>query len=211
MMQAPKNQGGGDFEKHPAKPSSLICTRIIDKGTVFNAIKQESKRKISFVFESSECMTTGDFAGKPFLLFGNFNYSMYQNSLMCKFIEGWLGKRFTDQAEADNFDLSTLLGKTLFASIVHNGDFVNIDSPMPVPDGLPVPVIQGDSYLFSFQAPDVKAWGKISEKMREKMMLVPEYQEWVDSPIPGPDSFDDEIPGSEEPAKKDDFDDDLPF
>lgn len=214
-MTAPPSSGGNDFEKHPAGPTAIICSRIIDKGSVFNPKDQSTKRKISLVFESAELMTTGDFAGKPFLLFGNFNYSMYQNSLLCKFVEGWNGKRFVDQDDADNYDLSTLLGKPLFANIVHNGDFVNIDSPMPVPKGMAAPSIQGDSYLFSFQAPDVKAWEKISDKMKEKMKAVPEYQEWLDSPIPGPDFETNDIPQAAAPeldAKgKPVMDDDIPF
>ena len=216
-MYAPKTQGGSSFEKHPPGPTSLVCTRIIDKGSVFNPIKQETKRKIMFVFESNEKMAEGEFAGQPFLLFGNFNYSMYQNALMCKFVEGWLGKRFVDQKDADSFDLATLLGKPLFANIVHNGEFVNIDSPMPVPKGMPVPEIKGDSYVFSFQAPDVKVWEKLSDNMKEKMKLVPEYQEWVDSPIPGPDTF--ETMPNVPPSGMDDLkslegsdvDPDLPF
>ena len=207
-MQAPKTSGGSKFEKHPAGPTSLVCTKIIDKGSVFNPAKQESKRKIMFVFESKKTMTEGEYAGKPFLVFANFNFSMYQNSLMCKFIEGWLGRRFTDQGEADVFDVSTLLGKPVFASIVHNGDFVNIDSPMPVPEEMTAPTPVGDTVIFSFEEPKLSEWDKLSDNMKETMKKVPEYQAWVDSPIPSPEDS-----GAVEKAKSEalDFNDDVPF
>lgn len=208
-MQAPKSSGGTTFEKHPAKQTNLVCTKIIDKGTVFNPAKQEEKRKIMFVFESTEVMAEGDYAGKPFLVFANFNFSMYQNSLMCKFIEGWQGKRFADQNEADMFDISSLLGKPLFANIVHNGDFVNIDSPMPAIEAMSIPKPVGDTVIFSFEEPKLAEWDKLSDKMKESMKKVPEYQAWVNSPIPSPESA---------PAVKEaqqaadlDFDDDVPF
>lgn len=198
-MNAPASTGGKDFEKHPAGGTAMVCTRIIDKGSVLNPKDQTSKRKLVLVFESSKLMQEGEYKGQPFLLFANFNFSMYQNSHLCKFIEAWQGQRFIDQNDADAFDIASLLGKPMFASVVVNGDWTNVESPMPMPDGIPAPTIVGKSFVFSFQAPDVKAWEQITEGMQNKMKEVPEYKEWVDSNIPGPDSSFETMPDMPEP------------
>src|SRR3990167_4918877 len=102
-MKAPKGSSGG-FEKHPPGPAAIVCTRIIDLGTVHNERKLKYEHKIMIGFESSELMDTGENKGKPFMVFANFNFTMYQNSFLCKFIEAWRGKPFGDQVDADAFD-----------------------------------------------------------------------------------------------------------
>lgn len=178
-MKAPTREGGGDFEKHPPGATTLVCTRIIDKGTVWNEQKQKNQRKISICFESSKLMTTGDFAGEPFLIFQSFgNYSMYKNSHLCQFVEAWLGKPFATQEEADAFDLSTLLGKPMFANIVHNGQYVNITSPMPVPDGMTAPTPVGKMYVLDMNNIDVAVIEQLSDKMRENIMRSLEWEQY---------------------------------
>jgi len=91
----------------------------------------------------------GDYAGEPFLLFANFNYSMYQNSHLCQFIETWLGRKFASQEEADAFDIETLIRKPGFVSVIHSDDgkWVNINTIMPLPEGMSVPVAVGKVFV----------------------------------------------------------------
>jgi len=176
-MYAPQKEGSTQFERPTQGGTALVCTRIIDKGTVFNDKKGKDTHGIALVFESGEVMKDGDFKGQPFLLWGNFgNYSMYQNSHLCQFIEGWLGKRFADQDEADAFDIESLLRKPLFANIVHDGTFDNVVSPMPVPDGVSAPVPVGDVYCLDMQNFSSDVFNMLSEKMQAKIAQSHEYK-----------------------------------
>ncbi len=176
-MYAPQKEGSTEFERPPEGGGCLVCTRIIDKGTVFNEKKQKDVHGIALVFESPELMKKGDYKGQPFLLWANFgNYSMYQNSHLCQFIEGWRGKRFVDQKEADAFDIETLLRKPLFANIVHDGTFDNVVSPMPVPNGMSAPVPVGDVYCLDMDNFSQEVFDMLSEKMQAKIAQSYEYK-----------------------------------
>jgi len=169
-MKAPQNNSGNDFEKHPSGWALGVCTRIIDVGTHWNDQKQKDQRKIMVVFESEKLMGEGEFKGQPFLLFNNFNYSMYQNSMLCQFIEDWKGQRFVDQSEADNFDLSTLIGQTAFMNIVHNDKYVNVQTIGPVPDGMTPPTPKGDLILVDQDDLETAMVEKLTDKMKERVM-----------------------------------------
>lgn len=169
-MKAPASDHK-EFEKHPPGTVATICTKVLDMGTHWNEKKDKNERKLRIDFESTELMKTGDYEGKPFLLINNFNFSMYQNSRLCQFIEAWLGRKFVDQKEADGFDLDALLGKTALCNVIHSDDgkWVNIGSIMPIPAGMTAPVPVGELLTFSCDVPDSVTLKKLSPKVQEKI------------------------------------------
>ncbi len=169
-MKAPQSNTGGDFAKHPAGWALGVCTRIIDTGTHWNDQKQKDQRKIMIVFESEKLMPDGDFKGQPFLLFVNFNYSMYQNSMLCQFIEDWRGQRFEAQDQADNFDLSKLLNQQAFMNIVYNDKYVNVQTIGPVPDGMNPPKSVGEIILIDQDDLNPLMVEKLTDKMKERVL-----------------------------------------
>ncbi len=202
-MKAPASEHR-EFEKHPVGTVTTVCTKVLDLGTHWNPKKEKNERKLRIDFESTELMKTGDYAGKPFLLINNFNFSMYQNSRLCQFIESWLGRKFVDQKEADVYDLDDLLGKTALCNVIHSDDgkWVNIGSIMPVPKGMEEPKPVGELLSFSCEKPDESVLAKLSEKTREKIRASHEMLNPQDS------GTDERNPPSQSGA---DFDDDIPF
>jgi len=176
-MKAPQNNSGGDFEKHPAGWALGVCTRVIDVGTHWNDNKQKDQRKLMVVFESEKLMPDGDYKDQPFLLFSNFNYSMYQNSMLCQFVEDWRGQRFESQSQADDFDLSKLLGQKAFMNIVHNDKYVNIQTIGPVPDGMTPPNPVGDLILVDQDDLNPLMVEKLSDKMKERVLNAKERKD----------------------------------
>jgi len=177
-MYAPRNESK-QFEMCPTGWQLLVCTRAIDVGTHWNPKKEKFERKFMVGFESQHLMKEGDFAGEPFLVFSNFNYSMYQNAHLCGFIEDWRGKKFKSQEEADSFDLSKIIGQKAFANITRSEDgrFTNIMTIGPVPDGMTAPEIKGKTILIDQANLDPKEIEKLSEKMRERVMSAKEQTE----------------------------------
>lgn len=170
-MKAPQNGSTEEFEKHPEGWVLGVCTRVIDTGTHWNDKKQKDLRKIMIVFESANIMSGGEFDGQPFLLFNNFNYSMYQNSMLCQFVENWRGRRFEAQDQADNFDLSKLIGQTAFMNIVHNENkFVNIQTIGPVPNDMTAPQPKGSLILVDQDNLDMAQVNMLTDKMKTRVM-----------------------------------------
>jgi hypothetical protein len=202
-MKAPKGEHK-EFEKHPEGMCNLVCSRIIDKGTTFNEKLNKYVRKILLVFESDKLMTSGDYKGEPFIVVQSFTYSMFQNAKLCQFVEMWRGKKFKSQEEADDFDLSTLVGSTVIANIVHNGDFVNIGSVMPLAPGMKPLEIHGDTYIFDMgDGVDEKVFEKLSDKMKAQIVLSKEYVAWEKTQkrnVPTQKGYDERNPPLDEPV-----------
>jgi hypothetical protein len=217
-MKAPKSGGGGDFEKHPEGQFAVRCAQIIDLGTHFNPDKKVDQRKVRIMFISSQNITTGELAGKPFALFNNFNFSMYQNSHLCKFIEQWRGKNFASQDEADEFDIEKVLNQPAYVNVVHNGKYVNIQSVMPLPEGLAAPAIPETTtaYCFSCDKPDKAILETMTDKTRDMIMA---SKEWIGAFEPEKQESENPAPASAPPqaapqaaAATNDFEDDeIPF
>lgn len=204
-MHAPKSEGGTEFEKHPPGSVATVCTRVIDMGTHFNPRQEKDQRKLMLAFESSRLMEQeGEFKGEPFLLFANFNYSMYQGKAhLCNFIESWIGRRFASQDEADQFDLSTLIGRTAFCNVIHSDDgkWVNIQSIMPVPEGVQAPLIKGKTILIDQDNLDQNEIAKLSDKVKEKVLSAKEQATSSTDPMhqamsenPGAGMKEDDVP-----------------
>ena len=199
-MKAPATEHKA-FEKHPVGTVATVCTKVLDLGTHWNPKKEKNERKLRIDFESAELMKEGEYSGKPFLLVNNFNFSMYQNSNLCKFIEAWLGRKFVDQKEADNFDLDELLGKTALCNVIHSDDgkWVNIGSIMPVPKGMEPPKPVGELLSFSCDDPNPEVLAKLSEKTQEKInasheMLNPQSEGGESEINPPQADYDDDVP-----------------
>ena len=173
-MKAPKSSGK-THEKHPEGWTTLVCTRIIDKGTVFSEKKQKDVHNILLQFESSKLLSDGEAAGKPFAVFATFPFSMFTNSMLCKFIEQWRGKKFKSQEDADEFDVATLLGKGGFANITYNGDFVNIGTSGPVPDGMTQPIPIAELLIWDFATRKPAVLEKLSDGMKGQLQKANEW------------------------------------
>lgn len=201
-MKAPKSEGS-NFEKHPPGWALVVCSRVVDIGTHFDERKQKNVRKLMIGFESEKLMQSGDYANEPFLLFANFNFSMYQNSHLCQFIENWRGKRFASQDEADNFDIDKVLGQKAFVNVAHSDDgrFVNIQTIGPVPDDRTAPDIKGKTILIDQTNLDMKEVEKLSENMKLKVLSALEQKTPAEQPSENPASG----------VSTENFDDDIPF
>lgn len=194
-MKAPKSSSSGNnFEKHPEGQFPVICAQIIDLGTHYNERKEKDENKLRIMFISSKKISSGELEGKPFALFANFNFSMFQNSHLCKFVEGWRGKQFASQDKADEFDFNELVSRPAFVNVGHNGEFVNILTIMPLPEGLEAPNIPDDTEVFIFDAsnPNEAILATMSEKTQEKIKSSKEYN--------APRANDDVYVNSENPA-----------
>lgn len=209
-MYAPKNEGTS-FSKHPEGWVSGVCTRVIDIGTHWNEYKQKDQRKLMIAFESSKLMPDGEFAGQPFLLFANFNYSMYKNAHLCGFVEEWLGKRFATQDDADKFDLSTLIDKPAFMNVAHSDDgkYTNIMTIGPLPEDMKAPEIAGKTILIDQNKIDPKELEKLTDKMKAKVLGAKEQTE-AGEPIVGHQQNMKETDSQHDERNPPPFDDDIP-
>lgn len=208
-MKAP--QQSMSRERAPEGAYPIICTQIIDLGTRYNQTREKDVRDVRFMFLTPHKIKEGDYAGSPISLLVNFPYSMYLNSNLCKFIQQWRGKNFETQEEANAFDFSQCLKKPAYANVVHNGQYDNVGSIMPLPAGQSAPEIPADAVVgtFTVDDPDLEFLARLGKKTQEKINSSYEMQkrgsvvEAIDEP-----PVHTQIPADlDEP----DFNDDIPF
>lgn len=172
-MKFVANSSSKSFENPEPGTYPAVCTRIIDLGTQQSEWQGEKKtaHKVKIVWELSELMSDG----RPFLAMRDFTVSLHEKSGLRKFLAGWRGRDFTDE-ELKGFEAKNLLGKGCLLSLVQKGDYVNVDTASKLPKGMEAPKPVGEMIMFSLSEFQSAVYEKLSEKLREKIALSPEYR-----------------------------------
>jgi hypothetical protein len=131
-------------EIHPEGQYAAVCLDVIAMGMRVNEFqgKQSVSESCVFVFGTGEVNSKG----QEFHVFSEMTVSMNSKAKLPKFLTGWRGKPFTTEEMAAGFKLSSLIGKHALVSLIKKtsalgNDRTEIDTIMPLPKGMPPPVI----------------------------------------------------------------------
>jgi len=169
------NAGSGEFKSVPAGSHIAICNMVADMGLQpGSAAYPAPKHKIFVRFEIPEERVQYEKDGRkvdqPAVIGQQFTASMHEKATLRIRLEGWRGRKFTDE-EAGNFDVSTILGKACMLSVVESvvGDrvYANIASISPLPKGVPSPTAENPLIYFAEENPDT--FSQLPEWLREKI------------------------------------------
>lgn len=104
-----------------------------------------------------------------------YTASTHQKSAFRKVIEAILGAPFKSDAEADGFDVTSLVGKSALFSVVHkqSGDktFANVGGVIALPKGMPVPPVKNGTLVFTPELDPqefLAAYNSLPEWLRKK-------------------------------------------
>lgn len=156
------------------------CVSMVQIGTVPVEFKGETKmqNKVRITWELPT-ETNEDL--KPVTISKRYTLSMFSKSNLCKDLEGWRGKVFTDE-EAKHFDITVLLGKTCQLSIIHQpkkdgtGEYAMINSIVSVPKGTNVPEQITPSFEFTYQDFDEDKYSSLPDFLKAEMKQSEEYE-----------------------------------
>jgi hypothetical protein len=199
------SNGGGDFKRAPAGSHIAVCNLVADCGLQPGSQQYPSpKRKLYVRFEIPaeriEYEKDGQQVEGPLTIGSFYTASMNEKATLRKHLEGWRGKKFSDD-EAAAFDVSALLGKACMLSVVESESggktYSNIAGIGSMPKGVPAPKAENPLLYFD------------SESAPEDLDSLPK---WLREKIEG--QLRPSKPGaSESHAGSDDFQDDatIPF
>ena len=149
-----------------------ICYGVYDIGTVYSTFYGNDSRKIIICWEIPELRVQIEREGKkvdlPQAISRQITLSLHKKAVLRKILEGWRGKRFTDE-EAKSFDVSKLIGAACQIQVMHSedGQYANVDQVLPKPAG------------FAGKAENAKQYFSFDDNMD-----IPENTpEWVESLI----------------------------
>lgn len=170
------SNGGGDFKRAPAGSHIAVCNLVADCGLQPGSQQYpQPKRKLYVRFEIPAERVEYEKDGKqvegPLTIGSFYTASMNEKATLRKHLEGWRGKKFTDD-EAAAFDVSALLGKACMLSVVeseHAGKtYSNIAGIGSMPKGVPAPQAENPLLYFDNEssAADLE---KLPKWLREKI------------------------------------------
>lgn len=192
--------GGGDFKRLSAGTHLGVCNVIADVGyQPGSQMYPDPKRKVVLRWEVPSERVEYEIDGKkhegPMCISATFTASMSGKSNLRKFLEGWRGKKFTDE-EAAAFDVSSVLGKACLLTIAETtkGDetYSNVAGASPLMKGMVAP--QAENPLLYYAEDDRGAFDKLPKRIREKIESQLPPPGAKAKPAPVAEIADDDIP-----------------
>jgi hypothetical protein len=174
-LKLPVGGGGGDFKRCPPGTHIAVCNLIADVGLQPGSGQFPTpKRKLYIRFEVPSERVEYERDGKkvegPITIGQYFTASMHEKAQLRKQLEGWRGKKFSDD-EAAEFDVGSILGKPCMLSIVEteNGGktYSNIASISALPKNVPAPKAEND--LLYYDADNPTQYEALPQWLREKI------------------------------------------
>jgi hypothetical protein len=150
------SNGGGDFKRAPAGSHIAVCNLVADCGLQPGSAQYPApKRKLYVRFEIPQERIEYEKDGKqvegPLTIGSFYTASMNEKATLRKHLEGWRGKKFSDD-EAAAFDVSALLGKACMLNVVESDSggktYSNIAGIGAMPRGVPAPTAENPLLYF---------------------------------------------------------------
>lgn len=171
-----------DFKRIPAGSHIAVCDIVADVGLqeTFFGTKQQCYLRFEIPDERWEYEKDGKKMEGPGVIGNFYTASMSKKANLRQLLENWRGRQFTKE-EAENFDISSILGKPCMLSVVESESsdgtkYSNIASVSPLPKGIPAP--KAELPLLFYYEGDKSQYSKLPEWIRKK----------IDTQVPAPDA-----------------------
>ena len=182
---------GGESTFTPVPPGMHLarCYRVVDLGTQKiewqGQIKHLKKIKVQFEVhgEDDQGKPLVTNKGEPMSISKNYTLSLSEKANLRKDLQGWRGRDFTPD-ELRGFELKNILDKWAMLSVAKsmgkNGkEYTSIMSVNPVPAAIKktgLPEGYNTPALFSIDDPDMGLFDTLSDGLRSKIELSPEWK-----------------------------------
>lgn len=181
---APKPIGTTDYEILPSGTHIARCYSMIHIGTVKWEYMGDQKltNKVRLSFEVPSEMRDFKDKNMPMSISKEYTLTMYEKGNLRKDLESWRGKGFTD-AEADNFDITKLLGTECMISVVHKTskqgkEYALISTISPLMKGTKAPNQINPTFQFNYNDNFNTEWldNECPEWLQTTIKSTKEYQ-----------------------------------
>lgn len=175
----------------PAGTYPARCYSLIHIGTVTGFYKEKPQQyyKISITWElPTELHIFNEKKGpQPCIISRELTLSMYTESHLRQLLESWRGKALTAD-EAENFELTSILGKPCMLTVVHNTGkdgrtYANFGSISKLSKDLTCPPQVNPTFEFSLNPFDRDKYNSLPEWLRNKISVTREYKEASAAPV----------------------------
>jgi hypothetical protein len=161
----------------------MRCFWVVDVGT--QTYKTTSGRKLWLSFELPETSHKfkPDEPEQPFSVSTSFFWGFGPKSQLRKFVEAWRGKPYTEEeAKEKGFDPAKFVGVGAEGMIVHNGEYANIQTIMPLRKQSDCPPAINKAVYVSLEPEefDMRSFDRLPKFLREMIEKSPEWEVLVE-------------------------------
>jgi len=203
---------GSSREPVPAGTYPARCYKIIHFGTIPDTYMGEQKmtNKIRLDWELPTEMRTFDpeKGEQPLSISKDYTLSMNEKANLCRDLESWRGKQFTDE-EAVDFDIASVAGKECMINVAHkvsasSGNvYAYVASVSPMPKGMECPDQINPSFIWDYDENfDLNVLDNMHDFFQGKIRSSAEFGAKIDPP---------DIQEAPMPTVEDEQFKDLPF
>lgn len=177
-----------EFEREliPAGNYVARCYKMIEIGTIPNEFqgveKMTHKVRIGWELPTELKVFKEENGEQPIVIDKEYTLSLSEKGNLRRDLKSWRGKDFTPQ-EADNFDITKLLGVPCMLNIIHvlgkkdaSKMYQAIGSISPMPKGFVCPEQINPTYIFEFDNFDKAKFEALPEWIREQIETSNEYK-----------------------------------
>ena len=184
------------------------CYSMIYMGTLTEEfqgqVKHQKKVRVTFELPTELKVFKAENGEQPQVIGKDFTLSMHEKGTLRKMLQSWRGKAFTD-AEAQNFDITKLLGVPCMLSIVHKisktgNTYAEIATISPMMKGMACPEQINESFEFNVDNFSEDEFNNLPEFIKDKVKSSAEYKKLNNQPST-----------KAEPIAEADDEDGLPF
>lgn len=154
-----------------------VCVGIIDLGEQYSEAYKSFSNKVKFVWALPSETIEIDGKVEEKQLSREFSVATKETSKLRGFLSSWNSKKFTDEEFAE-FELFDMIGKTCMLNVVTStsGEYANVESIMPIPNGLPVPASKTATFRWDMDNWDDEAFKKLPEWTQDQIKKSTQYQ-----------------------------------
>lgn len=154
-----------------------VCVGVVDLGEQYSELYKKYSNRVKFVWALPTELMEVDGKQEERQISREFAVATKVTSKLRAFISSWNSKAYTDDEFLD-LDIMSQVGKPCMLNIVLNdsGEYANVDSIMPIPNGMPVPVSKTEMYTWDMDAWDDGALEKLPAWVQEQIKKSTQYQ-----------------------------------
>ena len=154
-----------------------VCVGVVDLGEQYSEMYKKYSNRVKFVWALPTELMEVDGKQEERQISREFAVATKVTSKLRAFISSWNSKAYTDDEFLD-LDIMGQVGKPCMLNIVLNdsGEYANVDSIMPIPNGMPVPVSKTAMFTWDMDAWDDATLEKLPAWVQEQIKKSTQYQ-----------------------------------
>lgn len=154
-----------------------VCVGVVDLGEQYSELYKNYSNKVKFVWALPTETIEVDGKQEERQLSREFSVATKNTSKLRTFLSSWNSKTYSDD-EFLELDMCEQVGKACMLNVILNetGEYANVDSIMPIPNGIPVPTTKTAFFTWDMDQWDDAVFEKLPAWTQDQIKKSTQYQ-----------------------------------